>query len=202
MAEAEFENDVRRRDPIRTKARILAAAVDVFSELGYARAGLRDISARAGVASSLPVKYFGTKAALFEAAMIEIVRANSVFTWEKDGFGETMMRLIRERSNVTITAMLMLALYDPESREVAVRIWEEHMIAPLAEWLGPPDATGRAGMLFALMSGLTFQLHGLASGEISQDAEQWAAKSLQSLVDGEGYYATTSQRQSHHGSGG
>jgi len=181
---AEPKADVRRRDPVRTKARILAAAVETFTELGYSQAGLRDIAARAEVASSLPVRYFGTKAALFEAALVETVRTNSVFTWKKDAFGTTMIRLIRERSSVAITAMLMMALADPESRDVALRVWREHMIAPLAEWLGPPDPEGRAGMLFALMSGLTFQVHGLASGEISADAEHWAARTLQALVDG------------------
>jgi AcrR family transcriptional regulator len=183
MATAQLKPEIRRRDPIRTKAQILAAAVEVFTELGYRQAGLREISARAGVASSLPVKYFGTKAALFEAALIEIVRANSVFTWKKQGFGETMTRLICERSSVTITTTLMLALADPESHEVAVRVWQEHMIAPLAEWLGPPDAQGRASMLFALMSGLTFQVRGFAAGEISPDAKRWAAETLQALVD-------------------
>ncbi len=182
MATAEYTPEVRRRDPVRTKARILAAAVEVFSEQGYRQAGLREISARAGVASSLPVKYFGTKAVLFEAALIEIVRANSVFTWKRPDFGRTMMRLIRERSNVTITATLMSALAEPEAREVAVKVWEEHMIAPLADWLGPPDAHGRAGMLFALLSGLTFQIHGLAAGEITAEAEEWAAQTLQALV--------------------
>lgn len=183
MTIAELTPPLRRRDPVRTRARILAAAVEVFSELGYGQAGLRDIAARSGVASSLPVRYFGTKAALFEAALIEIVRANSVFTWKKDGFGRTMMRLIRERSNVTITATLMSALADPEAREIAVRVWQEHMIAPLADWLGPPDARGRAGMLFALLSGLAFQIHGLAAGEITPEAERWAADTLQALVD-------------------
>lgn len=183
MATAQLKPEIRRRDPLRTKAQILAAAVEVFTELGYRQAGLREISARAGVASSLPVKYFGTKASLFEAALIEIVRANSVFTWKKRGFGETMTRLICERSNVTITTTLTLALADPESHEVAVRVWQEHMIAPLAEWLGPPDAQGRASMLFALLSGLTLQVRGFADGEISPGAKRWAAETLQALVD-------------------
>ncbi|MEW9856615.1 TetR/AcrR family transcriptional regulator [Novosphingobium sp. M1R2S20] len=185
MDTSELKFPVRRRDPVRTKARILSAAVEVFTQLGYRQAGLREIAARADVASSLPVKYFGTKAALFEAVLIEIVRANSVFTWKKERFGETMMRLILDRSNVTITAMLMQALADPESHDVAVRVWKDHMIAPLAEWLGPPDAEGRAGMLFAMLSGLTFQIHGLAAGNVSPDAAVWAAKTLQALVDGD-----------------
>ncbi len=184
MAIPQPKSEDRRRDPVRTRARILAAAVEVFAELSYAQAGLRDISARAGVASSLPVRYFGTKAALFEAALIETVRANSVFTWKKANFGTTMMRLICEDSTITITAMLMHALANPESRDVAVRVWRDHMIAPLAQWLGPPDAEGRASMLFALMSGLTFQIHGLADGAISHGWATWAAEALQEVVDG------------------
>ncbi|MCE7795424.1 TetR family transcriptional regulator [Sphingobium sufflavum] len=186
MAIAELKPEDRRRDPVRTRARILAAAVEVFGRLSYAQAGLRDISARAGVASSLPVRYFGTKAALFEAALVETVRTNSVFTWQKANFGETMMRLIHDDSNVRITAMLMSALADPESRDVAVRVWQEHMIAPLAQWLGPPDADGRANTLFALMSGLTFQVHGLAAGNISPASARWAAQAMQEIVDGGG----------------
>lgn len=181
--QAEPSTEIRRRDPVRTKARILAAAVETFTEVGYGQAGLRDIAARADVASSLPVKYFGTKAALFEAALIQTLQTNSVFTWCKEGFGETMARLIRDRSNVTITAMLMMALSDPASRDVAVRVWRDHMIAPLAEWLGEPDPQGRADMLFALMSGLTFQIHGLAAGHVSPWSVEWAARTLQALVD-------------------
>ena len=176
------KDEIRRRDPAKTRAEILQAAVEVFGQLGYSGAGLRDIAARAGTAPSLPVRYFATKSALFEAALLETVRVNSVFTWRKEGFGETMARLIRDRSNVSITLMLMHALSDPDSRRIAARVWQRHMIAPLAEWLGEPDAEARANSLFALMTGLTFQIHGLAEGKASDQELRWAAQTLQNIV--------------------
>ncbi|MCJ2187690.1 TetR/AcrR family transcriptional regulator [Novosphingobium beihaiensis] len=179
------KNEVRWRNPVRTRAAILAAAVEVFGRQGYSQAGLRDIAALAGRSSSLILRYFDGKADLFEAALVETLRTNSVFTWRKDDFGETMARLIRDRSNVNITVMLMQALSAPESRAIATRVWQEHMIAPLADWLGPPDAEARANSLFALMSGLTFQIHGLADGEPPEAQIQWAAKAMQSLVKGD-----------------
>ena len=109
----------------------LQAAADTFTASGYAKAGLREIGERAGVAPSLVSRYFGTKAALFEAALIHVLRTNSVFTWQKDGFGEAMARLIPERSNTNITVMLVLALADPESKEIARQVSREHMIEPL-----------------------------------------------------------------------
>ncbi len=177
------KSDIRRRDPVKTRAEILQAAVETFGERGYAQAGLRDIAARAGTASSLPIRYFGTKAALFEAALIETVRGNSVFTWDKADFGIKMARLIRDRSNVNISVMLIQALSDPDSREVAARVWKEHMIAPLVEWLGPPDAEARANNLFALLTGLTLQMHGLAHGQACSGQLEWMARTLQSIVD-------------------
>lgn len=174
---------IRRRDAARTKAEILQAAVEVFGELGYAQAGLRDIAARAGTASSLPVRYFGTKAALFEAALVETIHQNSVFAWDKAQFGEKMAQLIHDRSNVTISVMLIRALSEPESHAVAARVWQRHMIAPLEEWLGPPDAQARASNLFALLTGVTLQVHGLASGQASPEQLRWVAETLQSIVD-------------------
>jgi AcrR family transcriptional regulator len=175
----------KRRDPVRTRARILAAAAETFTTMGYTRAGLRDIAERAEVASSLLVRYFGTKPALFEAALLETIRTNSVFSWEKQDFGETMVRLIRSKSTNAITAMLSQALSDPQSREVASRVWREHIIAPLAEWLGEPDAAGRARNLYALMAGFTLLGEGLADEELSAQALGWQAKALQAIVDGE-----------------
>ncbi|WP_395336073.1 TetR family transcriptional regulator [Novosphingobium sp. BL-8H] len=168
---------------MKTRAEILQAAVEVFGELGYAQAGLRDIAAKAGTASSLPVRYFGTKAALFEAALIETIRQNSVFAWDKARFGETMARLIHDRSNVTISVMLIQALSEPESRAVAAKVWRTHMIAPLEEWLGPPGAQARANNLFAMLTGVTLQVHGLASGQASPEQMRWVAETLQSIVD-------------------
>lgn len=176
--------DPKRRNLEQTKERILQAAADTFTASGYAKAGLRDIGAAAGVAPSLVSRYFGTKAALFEAALLHVLRTNSVFTWRKAGFGETMARLIPERSNTNITVMLVTALADPEAKEVAQRVSREHMIRPLAVWLGPPNALERAMDMFALMTGFSIQMDGLHSAPIPEHSLRWLARSLQAIVDG------------------
>lgn len=173
----------KRRNLEQTRTRILAAAADVFTLSGYAKAGLREIGEQAGVAPSLVSRYFGNKAALFEEALIHVLRTNSVFTWKKEGFGDAMARLIPERSNMNITLILVLALADPEAREIARRVSREHMIQPLVDWLGPPHALERAMDMFALMTGFVIQMDGLHASTIPEHSLRWLAESLQAIVD-------------------
>jgi AcrR family transcriptional regulator len=180
----EAKREPKRRNLELTKTKILAAAADTFSASGYAKAGLREIGERAGVAPSLVSRYFGTKAALFEEALIHVLRANSVFTWQKVGFGEAMARLIPARSNTAITVMLVLALADPEAKEIARRVSHEHMIQPLIDWLGPPNALERAMDMFSLMTGFVIQMDGLYPAPIPEHSLRWLALSLQAIVDG------------------
>lgn len=175
----------KRRNLEQTKTRILQAAADTFTASGYARSGLREIAERAGIAPSLVSRYFGTKSALFEDALVHVLRTNSVFTWQKEGFGDAMARLIPERSNTNITVMLVLALADPEAKEIARRVSREHMIQPLVDWLGPPNALERAMDLFALMTGFVIQMDGLYPAPIPEHSLRWLAKSLQAIVDGD-----------------
>lgn len=181
----ELKREPKRRNLEMTRTRILAAAGDVFTRSGYAKAGLREIGELAGVAPSLVSRYYGTKAALFEEALIHVLHANSVFTWNKDGFGETMARLISERSNTNITIMLVTALADPEATEIVRRVSREKMIQPLIDWLGPPYAEERAMDLFALTTGFVIQMNGLYSGPMPEHSLRWLAQSLQAIVDGE-----------------
>jgi AcrR family transcriptional regulator len=180
---SEIKPEPRRRNLEQTKDRILQAAADTFTASGYAKAGLREIGARAGVAPSLVSRYFGSKAALFEAALVHVLHANSVFTWRKEGFGEAMARMISERSNTNIAIMLVTALADPEAKEIARRVSREHMIQPLVDWLGPPHALERAMDLFSLMTGFTIQMRGLHEGPIPEVSLAWLAKSLQEIVE-------------------
>lgn len=55
----------RQRDPERTKARILDAAIEEFSAKGFAGARVSEIAARAGVNQQLIAYYFGGKEGLY-----------------------------------------------------------------------------------------------------------------------------------------
>jgi AcrR family transcriptional regulator len=65
-AQAEVQ---KQRDADRTRAAILTAAVESFSESGYAGARVAAIAARANVPTGLIYHYFDSKRTLFEAAL-------------------------------------------------------------------------------------------------------------------------------------
>ncbi|MDT5058127.1 MAG: hypothetical protein QOF66_6493 [Mycobacterium sp.] len=71
-----------RRQPGVGRELILAAAHDLFSEHGYARATTREIAERAGVAEALLFRNFGSKAALFNEVVFGPMRA-FMLEWEK-----------------------------------------------------------------------------------------------------------------------
>lgn len=58
-----------RRTGEEVRALILGAARDMFAESGYAGVSTRGIAARCGVAEALIFRHFGSKAALFNAAV-------------------------------------------------------------------------------------------------------------------------------------
>jgi len=175
----------KRRNPARTKARILARAFDLFASRGYARTGMRDIAEAAEVATSLVVRYFGTKAALFEHALVEAIRTRGFFVRDKQGFGQKMAELVVKAPDAEIPAMVMLAIADVESREIAQAVTRDLIIRSLAEWLGPPNATARALHMLILLNGFTLQTRHLMTGPVLPETVGWLARALQAIVDEE-----------------
>ncbi|MET0586926.1 MAG: TetR family transcriptional regulator [Novosphingobium sp.] len=179
----EEPSEPKRRNAAKTRARILSAAFDAFAEHGYRNTGIRDVAERADVASSLILRYFGTKANLFHDALIFGIWKDSLFTRDKRKFGEQMARLIANDSDANLTAMMVLAIADPESREVASKVLKRHVLEPLAEWLGPPNAMSRAMDMYGLMSGFTIQIRMLDKGKVPPASVRWLAKAMQDIVD-------------------
>lgn len=66
----------RRLAPETRKAEVLAAALDVFAELGFERATLQDVADRAGVTKGALYHYFDSKDQLFLELMRERVAAH------------------------------------------------------------------------------------------------------------------------------
>jgi TetR/AcrR family transcriptional regulator len=67
-------NDVATRDPDLTRARILQAAFDLFTDKGFAAVSMRELAEHSGVTKSLIHHHFGTKEALWEAVKDEAFR--------------------------------------------------------------------------------------------------------------------------------
>ncbi|WP_214402441.1 TetR/AcrR family transcriptional regulator [Pseudonocardia lacus] len=85
----------RRRDPERTRARILEAAVEEFSARGYAGARVSDIAARAGVNQQLIAYYFDGKQGLYREIGRRWREHEARAVPEDLDFAETIRRYVR-----------------------------------------------------------------------------------------------------------
>ncbi|CAN7576313.1 TetR family transcriptional regulator [Phenylobacterium sp. LjRoot219] len=175
-------------DAAATRARILAAAKQVFSKRGYSECGIRDIAGELDLSSTILLRYFGSKAGLFEAALRDALRSEPVFP-PRDQYGAFIAgRLTDPNHDMNPHAMCVLATAHEEAREIAARVLQELAVVPMAAWLGAPDGEARARQVLALCSGFvlyTFQLTVVPdSGGPDSSMATWLAESVQAIVDG------------------
>ncbi len=178
----------KRRNAPKTKLKILAAAQKAFAEKGYSQAGIRDIAALANVSSALLLRYYGSKAALFEAALSDAMRSESVFDSGKERLGERLAAVFLDRNiDIKPPSIIGLSIADPDARDIALRVIEEQAVAPLARWLGPPDGHARALEIFLLAMSFVMYTRQLPLISAHKATEKkvagWFAETLQRIVD-------------------
>ncbi|MBD3836114.1 TetR/AcrR family transcriptional regulator [Brevundimonas sp.] len=129
----------RRRAAHRPKE-IIAAALEVFSERGFARARLDDIAKAAGVSKGALYLYFETKQDLFKAVVQDAVepgllkiRADATAEIAFDdaarlGFGVLVSAI---RSNPRIGGVVKLIIAESRNLPELALIWHETVITPL-----------------------------------------------------------------------
>src|SRR5262245_46819574 len=87
-----YSSPVRDEQAARTRTRIVHAADELFRERGYARATMKDIAERAGVARDTVHTVFGTKAALIPAIVdLRLVPDESVLNVADTAEGRAVM---------------------------------------------------------------------------------------------------------------
>jgi len=179
--------EASKGDAAATRARILLVAKQVFSRRGYSESGIRDIAGELGLSSTILLRYYGSKAGLFEAALRDALRSEPIFP-PRDQYGAFIAgRLTDPNHDMNPHAMCVLATAHEEAREIAARVLQELAVVPMAAWLGSPDAEARARQVLALCSGFvlyTFQLT-VAAGQPDVDTSMvsWLAHSVQNIVD-------------------
>lgn len=145
------------------RARISAAAVEEFGELGYDAATMRGIAARAGVDSALVHHYFGTKADLF-AETIDIplrpdVAIPRILDGPRDVVGERAVRFVLEQledpaSRTRIVVLMRAALGNRLTTPLLAGFLQRELLERIAARLDAPDAALRASLAASQIAGL------------------------------------------------
>ncbi|MFF7266148.1 TetR family transcriptional regulator [Streptomyces sp. NPDC008159] len=162
----------RRGRPPRTEAadapaardRILAAAREEFSALGYDKTSVRGIAKAAGVDSALVHHYFGTKEQVFEAAItlsfapaVEAPRA--VEEGPLDTVGERLTRFFfgvweNPATRTPLLAIVRSAVNNDTAAAVFRRIVATQVLRRIAGRLDVADAELRAELAAAQLVGI------------------------------------------------
>ena len=153
----------RRPGESGTRAAILAAARAQFADNGYDAASVRAIAGAAGVDPALVLHYFGSKAALFTAAM-EI-------PFEPEEVVERVLRGPRSQLGRRL-ALFFLSIWDDPARQQSMMALlraattsedaahmlrervGERVLRPVGEHLGVPDAPLRMSLCAAHLVGI------------------------------------------------
>jgi len=177
-----------------TRAALLDAARLAFTAHGYDGAGVREIAGAVGVNAALVNRYFGSKRGLFEEVVADSFTVGDLLVGDRHTLGARLARfLVGRRSDETTgrdaarfdpTLVLLRSAASPEAAPVLREALETQVAAPLAAWLGPPDAAARAHAVVAVLFGvaLTRDVLGARAGDAA--TIRHLGDALQRLLDG------------------
>ncbi|MFF4895815.1 TetR/AcrR family transcriptional regulator [Streptomyces sp. NPDC001068] len=148
----------RKRDSAATREAILAAAIIEFTEHGYAAAGVRQISERAGVTAMMINRYFGSKKNLFAEAVERAFGPPTIVGDDPAGLSHAIAHNLAERTapdaeRLDPFLLLLRSAAEPEAADILRAGIESHVGARFAGLLDGPDADVRAQLGLALVAG-------------------------------------------------
>jgi AcrR family transcriptional regulator len=178
---------VQRRNAPQTKLRIIDAAQNLFATKGYAHTGIRDVANAASVAVSLVPAHFGSKAQLFEAALLAALAAmaaSRVLDIPDSQLASSLVeRGLSDEDDFRLPAMIVLCIGDPDGSEIAGRFVREHVVPSLARRLGPPNAHERAMEIVMISTGFLLYARQLPAGTVDPLTIRNITHALQAVVD-------------------
>ncbi len=155
----------------RTRAKVMQAARELFGELGYDGATIRDIARRAGMSTGAVFANFTDKTDLFEAIYVE--DAENLLEVMRDAAATAQSGNVAQRLSALFGAGYRRSFDNlPMVRAVVVR-----------SWLQGDDAEGRMRTQDRGMANLIAEVlrEGVKAGEMKADADvKLAAEMLQS----------------------
>ena len=149
-----------------SQARILDAAREEFGRRGFEATTVRDIAHRAGVDPSLVLQHYGSKSALFTAAI-------QLPAGEPQEAADHLADVLNVRAAALppeMRALVRSMLTVPEASE-SVRRHLDERIGNLAAGIGGPDAELRAAIAVSSILGLTVARHFLQLRDVSSASD-------------------------------
>jgi AcrR family transcriptional regulator len=153
----------RRPGASGTRDAIAEAARRCFGEVGYDRAGIRDVAELAGVDPALVMHYYGSKQKLFVSVMAlpfepEDVLPALVRDVAADA-GERFARFIvgvheRPEQRMVMVGMVRAAAAEPEIADLVRELVSARIVDAIAAGLDVPDAGARASLVASQVIGL------------------------------------------------
>ncbi len=153
----------RRSDA--TRAAILRAAKVRFAADGYDRATIRGIAADARIDPSMVMRYFGSKARLFAAAVDPDLRLPDLSIVPRRQLGKVLVGHFLDRwegdpSDDSLLMLLRSAATDDVARERMRRVFNGQLVPVLATIAGQSDeVVQRAGLVASQLLGLALTRH-------------------------------------------
>lgn len=126
-----------RRQKETRPADIVRAALEVFSEKGFAGARMEEIAARAGVSKGAPYLYFPTKEDLFAAVVRDVVQPNLdpiiQLAQSYDGPLDQIFRMMTQQvahltETTPIGRVVKLVISESQTFPEMARIWHDTVI--------------------------------------------------------------------------
>jgi AcrR family transcriptional regulator len=141
-----------------TRRAILRAAREIFAARGYEGTTIRAVAGRAGVDASMVMRYFGSKAGLFTAAVTMDLTDPDLLSVPADGRGELLVRHFISRwedpeRGEELLAMLRTAVTSETVAGQLQAVLTQLVIRPIAA-LGQEQAAERGALIAAQMLGL------------------------------------------------
>jgi AcrR family transcriptional regulator len=135
---------------VATRAAILRAAREAFTEHGYDGAGMREIARAADVDARLISRYFGSKEGLF-AEVVDLAYEKSMMMTPEHN-ADAARALLTGMDKVAADGLLLTLRSAANPR--AAEIMRDSIERRLADALPGTNTTGRAAVLIAICSGV------------------------------------------------
>jgi AcrR family transcriptional regulator len=163
----------RAEQRLRTEARILDAATQVFFSTGYDRATIRAVASAAGVDAGLVMHYFGSKQELYRR-VIDAAPVPEVSGTPAEAAEQILAALASRLASEPVASLALLRsmLTNPEAASAASDGIARYQ-AQIAQAIPADDAGLRAAVISAITLGITVARHLVKSDELATaDPEQ------------------------------